>query len=75
MLALAYAAEYPETVGSLVLIGCGTFDRNSREKAIRTRKRRISEHIKKHPEYSSDLYLSFQEQIMKCMKRQTITIV
>ena len=65
MLALAYAAEYPETVGPLVLIGCGTFDRSSREEAIRTRKRRIFDYIKKHPEYSSDLHLSFQEQIMK----------
>lgn len=65
MLALAYAAEYPETVGPLVLIGCGTFDRSSREEAVRIRKRRISDYIKKHPEYSSDLYLSFQEQIMK----------
>jgi pimeloyl-ACP methyl ester carboxylesterase len=65
MLALAYAAEYPKTVGPLVLIGCGTFDRASREEVIRIRKHRISEYIKKHPEHSSDFHLPFQEQIMK----------
>ncbi|WP_321493925.1 alpha/beta hydrolase [uncultured Desulfobacter sp.] len=65
MLALAYAAQYPETVGPLVLIGCGTFDTACREEMIRIRKRRISDYIKNHPEHSPDLYLPFQEQIMK----------
>ncbi len=65
MLALAYAAEHPEKVGPLVLIGCGTFDRSSREEVIRIRRRRISDYISKHPEHNSDLQLSFQEQIMK----------
>ena len=31
MLALAYAAAYPDTVTSVVVIGCGTFDSASRE--------------------------------------------
>jgi pimeloyl-ACP methyl ester carboxylesterase len=32
MLALAFAAEYPELVGPIVLVGCGTFDDASRER-------------------------------------------
>lgn len=32
MLALAYAAAHPDTVGALVLIGCGTFDTASRDR-------------------------------------------
>jgi len=65
MLALAYAAEHPETVGPLVLIGCGTFDKNSRDEMLRIRQCRISDYIENHPEYSSDKELTFQEQIMK----------
>jgi len=41
MLALAYAAQYPDDVGPLVLIGCGTFDlvlRNRLRKIIAKRK-------------------------------------
>ena len=30
MLALAYAATHPDTVGPIVLVGCGTFDKTSR---------------------------------------------
>ncbi len=30
MLALAYAAAHPQTIGRLALIGCGTFDRQAR---------------------------------------------
>ena len=32
MLALAYAAAHPASVGPIVLIGCGTFDTKSRER-------------------------------------------
>lgn len=32
MLALAYAAEHPDRVASLVLIGCGSFDRATRKR-------------------------------------------
>jgi len=65
MLALAYAAEYPETVGPIVLVGCGTFDKKSRKEGMRIRQRRIQDYIKDHPEHSSDLKLSLYEQIMK----------
>jgi pimeloyl-ACP methyl ester carboxylesterase len=36
MLALAYAAHHPGTVGPLALIGCGTFDKDSRIKMKQT---------------------------------------
>jgi pimeloyl-ACP methyl ester carboxylesterase len=32
MLALAYAAAHPDSAGPVVLVGCGTFDRASRER-------------------------------------------
>jgi pimeloyl-ACP methyl ester carboxylesterase len=32
MLALAYTAQHPDRVGALVLVGCGTFDRASRNR-------------------------------------------
>ena len=32
MLALCYAAEYPENVGPIVLVGCGTFDQAARNR-------------------------------------------
>jgi len=32
MLALAYAAEYPETIKAIALVGCGTFDEVSRKR-------------------------------------------
>lgn len=65
MLALAYAAKYPDNVGPLVLIGCGTFDVRSREEVMKTRQRRILKYIEKHPEYSEDLQLTLQEQVIK----------
>jgi len=36
MLALAYAAEHPDAVGPIVLIGCGTFDTGARAQLRRT---------------------------------------
>ncbi len=65
MLTLAYAAEHPENIGPLVLVGCGTFDKSSREKTVEIRQDRIVDFIKKHPEYSSDLKLRFDQQVMK----------
>jgi pimeloyl-ACP methyl ester carboxylesterase len=65
MLALAYAAEYTESIGPIILIGCGTFDKESRFEGKKIRQQRILDYIKKHPEHHSDLYLPFNEQIMK----------
>ncbi len=41
MLALAYAAAYPDDTGPLVLIGCGTFDVVARAELRRTRNERM----------------------------------
>lgn len=65
MLALAYATEHPDSVSSLALVSCGTFDEKSRGRAVKIRKQRIADHIKKHPDFSNDLQLSFQDQVMK----------
>lgn len=53
MLALAYAAAYPDEPACLVLIGCGTFDEAARERMDATRRSRITpatarrlEHVK-----------------------------
>ena len=43
MLALAYASAYPESIGALVLIGCGTFDQESRKKMNETIESRLDE--------------------------------
>lgn len=40
MLALAYAAAYPDLAGPLVLVGCGTFDRAARRHVQATLERR-----------------------------------
>lgn len=42
MLALAYAAAYPNTAAALVLVGCGTFDIACREKMQTTRANRMT---------------------------------
>ncbi len=41
MLALAYAAEHADRIASAVLIGCGTFDRASRDRLQATRATRM----------------------------------
>ncbi len=46
MLALAYAAQYPDRVGPLVLIGCGTFDLEARDRMQATCEERMSNDIK-----------------------------
>lgn len=42
MLALAYAAEYPASAGRLVLVGCGTFDREARNRLRATLNQRMA---------------------------------
>ena len=41
MLALAYGAAHPTTVGPIVLVGCGTFDRKARARLVATLERRM----------------------------------
>ncbi len=58
MLALAYAAKYPSRAGPIVLVGCGTFDREARkrmhaviaERTSRELKRRIGRLPKEVPD-------------------------
>lgn len=45
MLALAYAAEHPERAASIVLIGCGTFDTDSRKQMSAIRRHRMGRHV------------------------------
>lgn len=47
MLALAYAAEHPDTVGPLVLVGCGTFDPASRRQLRDTLAARTTEDLQR----------------------------
>lgn len=65
MLALAYAAEYPHDTGPIVLVGCGTFDKQSRARGVKIRKERIAQYIAKHPEFADDLNLDSNDRIMK----------
>jgi len=46
MLALAYAAEYPGSVRSLALIGCGTFDVAARERMRTIRQARMTDDLR-----------------------------
>lgn len=48
MLALAYAAEHPDDVGPLVLVGCGTFDTAGRTRLMQIREQRITEKMREH---------------------------
>ena len=43
MLALAHAAAYPDSLSALVLIGCGTFDADSRRQLELTRQERMQQ--------------------------------
>jgi pimeloyl-ACP methyl ester carboxylesterase len=43
MLALAYAAEHPASISALVLVGCGTFDQESRDRMNETINSRLDD--------------------------------
>lgn len=47
MLALAFAAKYPDRAGPLVLVGCGTFDRDARKKMHLTIAERTSDDLRR----------------------------
>ncbi len=46
MLALAYAARYPDALGALVLVGCGTFDEASRTRMKATQAERMDDALR-----------------------------
>jgi len=50
MLALAFAAEHPENAGSLVLVGCGTFDAAARELLEAARESRMDDDLRRRLE-------------------------
>jgi len=50
MLALAYAAEHPDSAGPLVLIGCGTFDPVARARMREILDERIDDHLRQQLE-------------------------
>lgn len=54
MLALAYAAAYPEHAGPVVLIGCGTFDPVARSEMCKTIDERMSPETKRELESMPD---------------------
>lgn len=65
MLALAYAAEHSDRINAIVLVGCGTFDKASRDVIVQIRQQKIADYISKHPEYDADLQLDIGKQMMK----------
>ena len=50
MLALAYAAEHPQSIGPLILVGCGTFDLHGRARMHETVAQRMSTDVRKRLE-------------------------
>lgn len=50
MLALAYAAEHPEAISCLVLVGCGTFDRAARRSLRETVEARMDDALRRRIE-------------------------
>jgi pimeloyl-ACP methyl ester carboxylesterase len=68
MLALAYAAEHPEDAGPLVIIGCGTFDVESRKRMHSILEERMDESTrnqlaaipKKYPDPDAQLMKVFE---------------
>jgi pimeloyl-ACP methyl ester carboxylesterase len=55
MLALAYAAEHPQSTGPLILVGCGTFDLGARARMQETIAQRISTEARKRLELAEQL--------------------
>lgn len=65
MLALAYAAEHSDSINAIALVGCGAFDKASRDRIVQRRSRKIVDYIARHPEHKADLQLDIGEQMMK----------
>ncbi|MBI4337761.1 MAG: alpha/beta hydrolase [Chloroflexi bacterium] len=56
MLALAYAAAHPDSLASLVLIGCGTFDLASRDRMRAIIKQRMDDSLRRRMEHLAEEY-------------------
>ncbi len=51
MLALAYAAAWPDSAGPLVLIGCGTFDTAARSRIRAVREARMDDNLRRRMQH------------------------
>ncbi|MCZ6835518.1 MAG: alpha/beta hydrolase, partial [Planctomycetota bacterium] len=63
MLALAYGATHPEHVGPIVLIGCGTFDPESRHRYQETTKHRMTEEARRRIDQVSQTVMNPDERL------------
>jgi len=63
MLALAYAAAHPRSIGSLVLIGCGTFEASARGRLNTTLEERTDGMLRKRIERLAEKYPDPNERI------------
>jgi len=55
MLALAYAAAYPTSLASLILVGCGTFDLVARAQLQQTLARRMTDEVRQQLDRAAQL--------------------
>jgi pimeloyl-ACP methyl ester carboxylesterase len=53
MLALAYAATYPTSTASLILVGCGTFDLAARAKLQETLRQRMNDEVRERLDHAA----------------------
>lgn len=65
MLALCYAAEYSDTISSVVIVGCGTFDEMSRSKMKSIISERLTKEIRDELEKIDNSNLSIDEKLSK----------
>jgi len=65
MLALAYAAEHPDLVGAVVLVGCGTFDLEARARMREIIEERTDEDLRRRIERLENEYPDPRERLMK----------
>jgi pimeloyl-ACP methyl ester carboxylesterase len=65
MLALAYAARHPDRSGPIVLVGCGTFNRASRDKMLWNLIERTDATLKKRLKVLDDESLPPEEWVKK----------
>jgi pimeloyl-ACP methyl ester carboxylesterase len=65
MLALAYAAEHPDSAGSVVLVGCGTFDPAARARMREILDERMDDELRERIERLEDEYPDPGERLEK----------
>jgi pimeloyl-ACP methyl ester carboxylesterase len=68
MLALAYGAAHPEAVGSIVLVGCGTFDKASRATMEKTIEERTDDALRRKLERLPEDFPDPSERILEARR-------